>query len=197
MARSARPIRLRTGAVRPTGPRLYRVTKKMVRLGGPGAPPPNFVGGANSASEWHWYWASMRVLDPQTDPRQPPFYGGQQWSYQSPQLGQFTRALGSAVADFVYHLGETLLIMRIQTGYFHLTAPAAKQAIDTVQLRNLMGMAAGHMTVEVVDIYDVNFLSDTSGQSAIVLLKESLGLIRRVDPIVAGVARVVRNPAAI
>lgn len=58
----------------PTGPRLYRQTKKNVFFaGGPGAAPPGFVRASTSLSEWYFYWAAMKVLDPEQDPRKPPF----------------------------------------------------------------------------------------------------------------------------
>jgi hypothetical protein len=172
--------------------------KEVVHIGGPGVPPPGFVGGQNSASEWVWYWASFKATSPNLDPRLsgPPFYGNDVFGYQKAELGSHTRALGSAVADFLYRLGSTLLIVRLQSAFFHLMAPAAKQALDSIQLVNLLGMQAGANTVDVVDIYEQSFLGDETGQAAVILCKETLGLIRHVDPLSAGVARVVRNPAA-
>ena len=146
-------------------------------------------------------WASFKATSPELDPRTsgPPFYGNQVFQYQKAQLtgGRQTRALGSAVADFVYRLGAELLIVRLQSSYFHLFAPAQKQYLDTVQLTNLLGMAAGTYTVNVIDIYEQSFMGPGTedGQAAVVLCKETLGMIRRVDPLTAGVARVVRNPA--
>jgi hypothetical protein len=144
-------------------------------------------------------WASFKATSPDLDPREsgPPFYGNDVFGYQKAQLGSHTRALGSAVSDFVYRLGAELLIVRLQSSYFHLFAPAGKQALDSVQLTNLLGMEAGAYTVNVVDIYEQSFMGPGTedGQAAVVLCKETLGLIRRVDPLTAGISRVVRNPA--
>lgn len=146
-------------------------------------------------------WASFKATTPQRDPRQsgPPFYGNEVFGYQKAELtgGGPTRALGSAVADFVYRLGTELLVVRLQSTFFHLFAPAGKQALDTIQLVNLMGMQAGMYTADVIDVYETDFLGDESGQAAVILCKETLGLIRRADPLAAGVARVVRNPTEV
>lgn len=201
MSKAYRPLTLRTDSVLPQGPRMFNWTRKeVIHIGGPGVPPPGFVGGQNSASEWFVYWALFRILTPELDPRQsgPPFYGTEQFSYQKAELGSHSRALGSAVADFVVHLGAELIILRLQSAFFHLLAPASKQALDSIQLVNLMGMNAGMTTINVVDLYEQSFFGPGTedGQAVIVVVKEALGLIRRVDPLSAGVARVVRNPTA-
>lgn len=142
----------------------------------------------NSLSEWVWYWASMRVLDPERDPRQPPFTGGRLWDYQSPQLGGFTRALGSAVVDFLYRVMVPAIIVRIVTYYWHLAQNAEHQARDRIQLINLAD------NFHVVDVHEQDFIADETGEAAIVLLKETLGLVRRPSPLAAGTTLFVRNP---
>lgn len=200
MAKTYRPLTLRTDSVLPQGPRLYNWTKKeIVHVGGPGQPPPGFVGGTTSASEWVWYWASFKATSPNLDPRASgePYYGNDVFSYQKAELGTHTRALGSAVADFVYRLASTILIVRLQSSFFHLFAPASKQELDAIQLTNLLGMNAGANKIDVVDIYETDFLGDITGQAAVILCKETLGLIRRTDPLAAGVARIERNPTEV
>jgi hypothetical protein len=130
----------------------------------------------------------MRVLDPDRDPRIGPYFGGELWDYQSAELGGFTRALGSAVVDFVYKLSHPPLMVRIQTYRWHLAAPAGKQALDNAQL------AALARNFDVVDVYSEDYIGDPTGEAAIVLLKETLGLIRRQNPITAGSTLLVRNP---
>lgn len=185
---SSRPPRLRRPPVATRGPRWYEKAKQTLHTGGPGAPPPGFVTGTTSGDEWTWYWASMRALDPLRDPRIPPFYGGQLWQFQSPELGGYTRALGSAVVDFLYELSYPPLVVRIVTYYWHYAAPAAQQAFDLMQRAQL----AGHF--DLVDVPSQAYIGDQSGETAVVLLKQTLGLVRVQDPLTAGTVRLVRNP---
>jgi hypothetical protein len=122
----------------------------------------------------------MRILDPEKDPRQPPFYGGQDWQYQSAELGTYSRELGSAVVDFLITLSYPFIVFRIQTFRFHLATDAKKQAYDRIQLNNLSNKFL------VVDLYSQDFLSDDTGQAVIIVVKEALGLIRRQNPLSAG-----------
>ena len=181
---SGRPPRLRHFAVRSRGPRVLE--QKAVHTGGPGLPPPNFISATNSIDEWVWYWASKRALDPNDDPRRPPFFGGLLWDYQSPELGGFTRALGSAVVDFLYKLSHPFIAVRIQTYRFHLATPSEKQAYDAIQDAHLS------QSFEVVDVYSQDYIGDPSGEAAVILVKETLGLGRRQNPLSAGNALLIR-----
>lgn len=183
-----RPPRLRRLPIATRGPRWYEHVRQAIHTGGPGLPPPNFVTGTTSGDEWTWYWASMRVLDPGRDPRQPPFYGGRLWQFQSPELGSYTRQLGSAVVDFLYETQYPPLVVRIVTYYFHLAAPPAQQAKDQMQKVQLAGR------FDVVDVSSSAYIGDTTGQTAIIMVKEALSLIRRQDPLTAGSALLIRNP---
>lgn len=172
----------------PTGPRRYRQTSKStIRIGGPGIAPPEFLRASTSASEWMFYWASKRVLDPDQDPRQPPFEGGRLWTYQSAQLGNFTRQKGSAVVDFLYMLSYPYLAVRLQTYRFHLAVDAFKQASDMQQLIALYGK------FDVVDVYEGDFIGDLTGQAAIIQVKKAIGLIKTQNPITSGGVVLVRN----
>ena len=181
-----RPPRLRRPPVAARGPRS--VQARRIHTGGPGQPPEGFILPTNSRSEWIWYWASMRVLDPDRDPRQPPFTGGRLWRYQSPQLGGYVRALGSAVVDFLYFTSVPAVVVRIVTYYWHLAAPSSQQGHDRIQLVNLADQ------FHVVDVYEQEFIGDETGESAVLLVKETLGLMRRTDPLAAGTTLFVRNP---
>jgi len=165
----------------PTGPRFVPAHETLI--GGPGDPPPGFLTGQNSLDEWWWYWASAKVFDDPKDPRQPPFFGGEQWGYQIARMGGFVRALGSAVVDFVYYQDATVLGVRIQTERFHQFTDASKQGYDVLQRAMLEGDF-----MRVVDVYDEEFLGDPSGQRAVLAVKRVLNRIERVNPVVAGTA---------
>jgi hypothetical protein len=181
---SNRPPRLRHPPVTSRGPRYLE--KRAVHTGGPQQPPAGFITASNSIDEWMWYWASMRALDPNRDPREPPYYGGLNWDYQSPELGGFTRALGSAVVDFLYKLSQPFIVVRIQTFRFHLAAPAQKQAFDQIQ------NVALSRKFEVVDVYSQDYIGDDTGETAVIQVKETLGLVRRENPLSAGTTLLIR-----
>lgn len=194
------PVRLRPPMPRrptttPTGPRLYRVTRKnTVTLGGPGIAPPGFVTQQQTASEWVWYWASMKVLDPLRDPRKPPFYGGQNWSYQKQVLPQTSHTYAKSLStniDFLYTLAYPALAVRIQTYRYHLATTSFKQAYDTAQLLRELG------AFNVVDVYEQDFLSDATGAAAIIMVKQTLGLIATQNPLTGRTIQLTRNPIAV
>lgn len=108
------------------------------------------------------------------------------WSGQSPEMGGFTRALGSSVVDFLYKLAFPFIVVRIQTYRWHEAADATKQAFDQASLVKLTGK------FETVDVFSQDYLGDTTGEAAIVLLKETLGLVRRRNVLSSGAALLVR-----
>lgn len=170
---------LRTNAVRPTGPRRLRIIEQFI--GGYGDPPPNFVGGQNSVTEWIVYWALFKIFDPRADPRKPPFFGLKPYfDYQTAELGGYVRAIGSAVVDFLVHMGRTHVALRIQTEFFHIFTDERKHAYDLIQRANL----ARNLTV--IDVYDNDLLGDPSGQKAIISLKRALNLIEDINPVING-----------
>ena len=97
-------------------------------------------------------------------------------------MGGYVRALGSAVIDYLIHLGPTLIGLRLQTERFHVFTESRKHAYDLIQRGNLM------KNIEVIDMYDDDILGDPSGQKAIVAVKRTLNLIEALNPILAGTA---------
>lgn len=189
-----RPPRLRRPPAIPTGPRLYGVTREPERLGGPGSPPAGFVGATTSASEWVVYWALAKALGTPADPRQPPFLGGEGWTYQAPYNGG-NDVLGGSIIDFVVYAGasrnDPLLPfedvgIRVQTERFHVFASAGTQAAD---LDLKVGLS--HV-LRVADVYEQDFIGDRSGQAAIILVKRAMAGIEAINPITGGTARRVR-----
>ncbi len=186
---TASPKALRHPPIIPTGPRLFSRIQKAIHTGGPGEPPADFLSNTTSAPEWMIYWANMRVLDPDRDPRIPPFYGGRLWSYQKQALPRFEGAHGKALStniDFLYEVSYPAIAVRIQSYRYHLAVDAFKQAYDALQLARLSGQFM------VVDLYEEDFIGDETGQAAIILVKEALSLIRRRNPLTTFETMLVR-----
>lgn len=165
----------------PTGPKF--VPKHNEIMGGPGEPPPGFLTGQNSLTEWYCYFALAKIFRNPKDPRVGPFYGGwPDWAYQVSELGGHTRALGSAVVDFVVYHGGTTVGIRIQTERFHIFTDSRRHAYDAFQRAQL------EQGMRVIDIYDDELLGDPSGQKAVVAMKRAIGLIEKINPVIAGTA---------
>ena len=174
---------IRHKADKPTGPKIIPRTKF---VSGYGEPPPAFLTGQNSLTEWICYWALARIFNnPRGERvREQPFYGGlPDWGYQVAELGGYTRALGSAVVDFVIYQGGTIIGVRIQTERFHLFTSSKKQEYDALQR---MGLESNGL--RVVDIYDDEILGDPSGQKAILAMKRAIGRLEKINPIVSRTA---------
>lgn len=173
---------LRKPAMMPTGPRIRPVDE--IVIGGPGEPPAGFLNGQNSITEWIAYWALAKIFkNPRdADLRRPPFLGGwPDWEYQSPEAGGFMRALGSAVVDFLVHMGGTRIAIRIQTERFHIFTSSSRQAYDVIQRATLE-----HMGLRVIDVYDDQLLGDPSGQKAVIAMKRAIGLLENLNPVIGG-----------
>jgi hypothetical protein len=161
---------------------------------GAGPPPPDFVGGTTSGSEWIAYFALAKVLKDPPDPRQPPFFGGVNWGYQIPVGGTFTRELGSAVVDYVYYSPHGQIFIRLQTRRFHEGLGPAQQGYDVLQ-RSLLGTQG-----IVVDVYEADFIdadptvakpyeSDVVLQAACAVMSDAIRLTERSSPIFLGTSQ--------
>lgn len=183
--RLSTPPRLPTIAGPPKRPQAPRfVPKDEYIVNGPGEPPPGFLDGQNSLTEWIVYWSLAKIFRNPADPRIGPFFGAYpDWGYQVAALGGFVRALGSAVVDFVVYQGRTMIAIRVQTEFFHIYTSSKKQAYDEIQRARLE--KAG---MTVVDLYDQDILGDPSGQKAIVAVKQVIGRIERINPVIGGTA---------
>lgn len=170
---------LRANAIRPRGPQRLKIISQYI--GGYGDPPPGFIGGQNSVTEWIVYWGLCKIFDPHADPRKPPFFGLYPYfDYQTPEMGGFVRAIGSAVVDFLVHFGHTHIALRIQTEFYHVFTDERKHAYDMMQRANLS------KALTVIDVYDNDLLGDPSGAKAIVTLKRALNMIEDINPVING-----------
>jgi hypothetical protein len=160
--------RLRTPPAIPRGPRMYQPPKFRGFRGGPNEPPPGFVVGQTSKTEWFIYWALAKVFGQPQEPRDGPFIGHPGiWGFQ---VG--SRQQGGSVIDFVIYPNKRSrnlrIAFRIQTEYFHNYADSEVQAYDLMQLWRLSDYNI------VVDLYDYEFMDDLTGQAAIILVKRAL-----------------------
>jgi hypothetical protein len=167
----ARPPRLPT-----PGPLRTRPPRRGARIVGPGDPPLGFNTGHTSVGEWYLYWALSRIFEDPDDPRRPPYNGGQRWSYQSPIFGGRDE-LGGLVIDFVVRMPHTRdVAIDLVSGHYHTAGGPERRAIDRARLRAIA------QYLEVVQIFEVNLILDSTGQQAVSTLIEALGGRSRIDP---------------
>lgn len=175
--------RLDYPTVAPVGPKLYKMQARPRMLGmGPGDPPPGFVTAHTSASEWRYYWALAKVLGTPANPRQGPYVGGADWSYQKAIEGGRTEP-GGSVVDFIVHQGMGTLGIRIQTERFHVFADAATQMRDFSQKVKVKALT------DIIDVFDQWSIADRTGEATIKQVKRALQGIQEPDPIRFGTAQ--------
>ena len=179
---------LRRTPWRKTGPRLYRLDKEPERIGqGPGKAPPEFLSAQTTETEWQVYWAFAKLYGDPKDPRQPPYTGARDgsWQYQvyvQGPLGDDARNL-----DFVaIHDDRTSVGFRIQTERFHIIVDAFVQAEDFFLKTNIRGVSY------IVDIYEQDFIGDPTGYAVCTVVANALRGIESPGPIRLGTARKVR-----
>lgn len=160
--------RLRLPPAIPQGPRHLRPPKDKGYASEFREPPPGFLTGQNSVTEWMVYLGMSKILGLPLNPRQGPFYGEPGiWGYQvgGSQLGQ-------SKIDFVVYPNRRSfglrLAFRIQTEYFHNFASSETQAYDAMQSLNLAEYN------RVIDLYDYEFVDDPTGQAICILIKRAL-----------------------
>lgn len=181
-----RPPRLRSLAALPTGPRMFREPKDRGYKGPTSDPPPGFVVGTTSKTEWMIYHGLSKVMGYPQDPRQGPFIGMPgMWRYQKAFEGG-RRERGGAVIDFVVLSGAKSsqdIAFRIQTEHFHIFASNEVHMHDLLQYERLSS------SMVVVDLYDEDFAFDPTNQATIILLKRALNGEIEPNPITDGTSQ--------
>jgi hypothetical protein len=177
---TATSLRVSRVPLRPRGPRALRLGQAREQHRGPGEPPAGFVTATTSAYEWVWYWASARKFSDPLNPREGPFTGSRHglWEFQVAELPGAPRQPGSSVSDFLYHLPQGDLVIRLDTWFYHLTASPAQQARDLY-----LKLHAHSQGLKVITVYDVDFIGDPSGEAAVRLLSEALSGQERLSPV--------------
>lgn len=170
LKRAQRPRKMRKvrGVVHSTGPRELQLAQAPRQVTGPGEPPPNFVGGNTSRSEWFIYWALAEYFNDPPNPRVPPFFGGRLWGYQITAIDSTTGKIGSANVDFVVYAGIDRFAIRVETSRYHINTNAMQQAFDQIQTIRVARYYKVYM------IYEQDFINDPSGQAAMQVVKEIL-----------------------
>lgn len=175
-------VDFRLPTVFPRGPRGIGVTRRRHIVGGPGLPPPGFIIATTSGIEWDWYWASFVVLPTDKDARTPPFTGiPGLMDYQVADDPLNVRAIGSAVDDFVYHLGTGDVHVRIDTFRYHLETTPQQLARDAYL--KLHGQNADVVTVSA---WDVDIIGDPTGRAACAAVARALSGRERISPVKSG-----------
>lgn len=141
--------------------------------GGPGDPPPGFVGGTNSKTEWWIYWALTKILGKE----------GVGWSYQASYAGG-RHSPGGAVIDFVVYMPMQDILMRIQTWRFHIGAGSEKITYDHEQK---IAYSSAINDDVVIDVYEQDFIDDETGKKVIEVVKDALAGIEWPNPIQRGI----------
>lgn len=170
--------------VRMLGPESLRLGTAPQTQGGPGEPPPGFVGAHTSATEWMVYWAIAKLKDDPHEPRQPPFTGGRDWAYQMDDATG--RVPGGQVLDFAVQWGTQVVGLRIDTERWHIFASPEVHARDDY-LRT-------HTTAvdRVLSLWDQDFVADPTGKQVIAVVQDALKGVQRPNPTVTGRAARVR-----
>ncbi len=176
------PPPLRNFTAIPKGPKLYN--QPPLHQGGPGEPPPGFLGSHTTLPEWFAYWALWQIFGLPLNPRLPPFFGAPPiWTYQDQQQTGASQG-GLTRIDFVVNppsRGAPIAI-RIQTEYFHQFTDAATQAYDVMQQEALEAYS------DVIDVVDQDIMGDPTGAKAVVTMKRAVGLLQNPNPIISGTA---------
>ncbi len=169
-------------SLRSRGPRVLGLGVQKRQMG-IGPPPEGFEG---TIPEWVWYFASAKLLDNPKDPRHPPYTGARDgsWLYQVPELPGEARQVGSSISDFVYIQGSGFVIVRIETFYWHTSAPPAQQARDAY----LTTHAANEGT-RVERVEDGWYMGDVTGETAVRLLADVLSGVSRIGSVHSGLVQ--------
>ena len=126
--------------------------------------------GTTSDSEGILYWALEKLLGPE----------GVNWVYQESRLGG-RHLLGGAVVDFIIYLANLSVGVRVQTYRFHFNVDPAKQAGDVAQM-----LALSDPSTVILDVYEQQYINDSTGQAAIQLMLEVMNQQWRPNPLGTG-----------
>jgi len=183
-----RPLPVRKHAIRPTGPRVYGLSRKSRSAIGFGDPPAEFLDPTyhGSGHEWIYYWALSRIFRDPPDPRKPPYEGGKLWQYQVSVDGTFIRSPLSSVLDFLVLFGGQKIGLRIQTERYHVFADAARNAQDYYLKFHSAAVD------RIMDLHPQYVIADETGQAAIKQVARALSGQEEPNPEYLGLAERVR-----
>ena len=184
-----RPLKPPKHAIRPTGPRTYKLFRKPASsFVGPGDPPAEFLDPVHhgSAQEWMYYWALSRIFRDPENPRLPPYEGGKDWQYQVSTDGTFIRSPLSSVLDFLVVFGDEKVGLRIQTERWHVFADAVQNSEDYYLKFHSQAVD------RIMDLHPQYVIADEGGQAVIKQVVRALNNIQEPDPGRLGLSQRVR-----
>lgn len=161
-----RPLKPARPTQRPTGPKMFRPGTKPMILNDWMNPPPGFLNGNNSLSEWLIYKSLTLILGPEQNGA---------WQYQGKINAQLP---GGAKPDFVVTQSSRPLALRVQTERFHIAVSSFKQFNDDEQRIQL-----GRQGYDVCDIYEEHYINDETGKAALKVTNDCLNGRQRANPI--------------
>lgn len=158
---------------RPRGPAKYRLNSIPRRQDSIFLNPPlEFDSPTTSNTEWWGYVAMSLITGTPKDFTKPPFTGGLDWQYQGAiEGGRMHR--GGQVVDYIY---QDEIGIRLQTGYWHF-----QQGADTYY-KDLFLREHTKALSRIVDVYDVDFIHDVSGETCCKIFALALKGIQMPDP---------------
>ncbi len=182
----ASPLRFTSVTAIPQGPKLYSVFTKPTRVSDWDDPPPGFVVGQTSKTEWKAYKALdivMKTIFGYTkDVRTPPFDGFPPfWGYQVDFIGG--RQRGGSVVDFTVNIAGEALLIRVVSQRYHINTTAEKLASDEAQYRTLTRMGR-----KVIDVLESDLITDTTGSGAVKAMWNAVQGNSRQNPARSGTA---------
>jgi hypothetical protein len=141
-------------------------------------PDELFVTGTTSLTEKMVYFGILKEYG-------PPEQGGViRWDFQKSLLGG-RHLSGGLVADFIidpYGLERpTPLLLRVQSFEFHMAKGELINAYDFEQIDTLFDFG-----YDVIDLFDVYFIFDETGQAARENVRDALNGIQRPNPSATG-----------
>jgi hypothetical protein len=184
--------RVRRKTFRPTGPKIYQLSKDPEHLGGPGDAPTEFLSAQTTETEWYVYWAFSKLFHDPKDPRLPPYTGARDgsWQYQKFVEGPSDSVIGNLRnVDFIAVFGTQLIGFRIQTARFHVMASSVIQAKDFYLKTHITGVT------RLVDIYEQDFIGDPSGEAVCTTLANALRGFESAGPNRMGTAYTIQRKA--
>ncbi len=184
-------LNARRAPARPTGPRMYGLSKAPIVLGGPGTPPNGFLTVHTTAVEWVAYFWLWDVLGVEGDPRDPPFVGAPdfRFAYQKVFPGLGGGKTGSTSIDFLVRQGPRGdLAVRIQSEAFHVFAKSDQIVYDRFQKGRIA------RTEDIIDVFEQYLMTDAQrrGGSAHRVIEDAVHRIEWADPTLTGGAFRVR-----
>lgn len=189
LGRSKQSVSVRRQPSRRFGPKALKLFAAKVLRTDWCAPPDTWTASNterhSSNSEYMVYRAIWRVKNMSGDPDQPPFDGREGFDTQAPLLGG-RLGPGGSVCDFLVPFGTKQVCIRLQSERWHV------QAGNLERMRDARIKANPPQGVQMVDVYEQDFVGDCTGESACRVVARALRGEDAPNPATLGTSRRVR-----